>query len=314
VFWDIGFIAEKKVEKDDSASDEPVEMDAEEKAAAASEAAERAALETPQMLSLGHDPRMTENDYSVEILFSKTANGKTRRVALIEKQPLRGQWTGELPRNGGFLLARVSRQDKVHEGKPMAAAFSENLIADPVTQPKGEAAWQGFTANEVRKVADGPRIGGDHTVFQPVSDSEGERLIVGPRIRIESDQDYFQSAWLRFAGDHDSVWFGRRYLDADGRELQTTHCNMLNINQPSGNSRREHSNRPNNASSDDRKIWIRGAELLSQGDRGETSAAERIPDGAVFIEPVLHTGRGKVEWDALYLGEMPTPAFENFDQ
>jgi hypothetical protein len=126
--------------------------------------------------------------------------------------------------------------------------------------------WQGRNG--------GPR--GDAVVEYETRDRNRETLLVGQRIALEKGRVYQQSGWLRAISPLDHVVeLGRRYLDAEGKEVKTTYC-------PAwwGYNWRWHSQR------------------LSFEPLVE---AEQIPAEAAFFQPVIKV-RGGGEWSGLFFG------------
>ena len=107
---------------------------------------------------------------------------------------------------------------------------------------------------------------------------ENDRTLIGERVPVEVGHAYFQSAWLRDAGDGASVHVGRRYLDANGKVLKTSECPDFST-----------------------LLWRwHSQRILSTGNEKD---ADTIPAGTVFIEPFIR-GQGSVGWTGLFVGRV----------
>ena len=103
-----------------------------------------------------------------------------------------------------------------------------------------------------------------------------EHTLIGARIAVEPGHAFFQSAWLRDAGDGSSVQFGRRYLDADGNVLKSSECPEFTT-----------------------LIWRWHSQRLQPA--GGDKTIDAIPQKTAFIEPYIRF-QGSAAWTGLFMG------------
>ena len=196
----------------------------------------------------------------------------------------RGVWHGDVPEGAGWLKIAIT-ENGVEIPSPAVAVFrSTNLVTNPafegLANRPGAAVqfdvpgWAKLPAGFWANRPGGPR--GDGSVEFDSQEGGKELLLVGQRISLEKGRIYQQSGWLRAISTMNrSVDWGRRYLAADGKVLQTTYCPPW-----WGYNWRWHSQR------------------LAFETLPET---ETIPPDAAFLEPVLKVNGG-AEWSGLFIG------------
>jgi hypothetical protein len=196
----------------------------------------------------------------------------------------RGVWYGDVPEGAGWMKIAII-ENGVEIPSPAVAIFrSANLVTNPAFEGLSNRSggsvrfdipgWANLPAGFWANRPGGPR--GDGSAEFDSLEAGREALLVGQRIPLVKGRIYQQSGWLRAISTMNrSIEWGRRYLAADGKVLQTTYCPPW-----WGYNWRWHSQR------------------LAFETLPET---ETIPPEAAFLEPVLKVNGG-AEWSGLFIG------------
>ncbi len=197
-----------------------------------------------------------------------------------------GTWKAKVPPGLGYLAIREEKGEPFTH-PAIAILRGKNLVQNPnfdglakrptARGPFSLPGWKELPAGFWRLTPGGPRAGGTFVEVYP--SDEKEHLLIGERVPIEPGCSYFQSAWLRAMDSWGhGVAFGRRFLDAEGKELETTYIPAYHsIN------------------------WRRHSQTLAPDAK---AAHDRIPPNAAFMEPVVRLRRG-ADFTNLFLGTIP---------
>lgn len=220
------------------------------------------------------------------------------RVAEIRTRDMRGSVRATLPPKAHFGRILVTADDgATNIGSAILLNPTKNLIVNssfdgvPAAPAPDRSAriirgWNQVGGGEWFSTEDGPlaraiayRLTGPKQVS-----------IVGQRIAVSPNDEFFQSAWIAQPPRGSRLRIGRRYLNRDGVELGLSYL-------PEG---------------DAGGLWFLVQERL---ERASVAAGGGIPSGCAFIEPVIevmpHSDYPMIgesaRWSGLYLGRLVPP-------
>ncbi len=200
-----------------------------------------------------------------------------------------GTWTGPVLRGSGLLKVTIEMprpRDAPGTGDCwLRVVRTPNLLTNPqfdgLASRDPNAAvfslpgWKGLPAGMwTLSHGENPLPGRAYVHGDTFLDES--HLVTGTRIPLEAGQAYFQSGWVRQGIG--TVRIGRRYLDADGKELKTSECPEIETLN-----------------------WGWQSQRLQPSAGG--LADDAIPPGTVFIEPFLRV-EGGGDWTGLFLGKV----------
>ena len=224
-----------------------------------------------------------EGKLGVELLFSEDG-ASMLPLATLPASGARGSWEGRLPAPAGFVRAVITDATGVYLGSSLPVFAGRNLL-----RRDGEPGeFWGFPADVAKVLQNGPAAQGSYVRwdYQAPPELGADTTLVGRKIELRPDCDYFLSGWVRAAprGSQKHANLGWRTYDRAGQRLGE---GVIDAN-PSGI-----------------RFWhFQCLRLRRPGNDGESA---QLAANAVWLEPIVQDGRGGFDLAGLSLIEIRLP-------
>lgn len=182
----------------------------------------------PRYLLRGAEVKNLDKKFDIEVLYGENQENM-RRLFKIEKGPGRGTAAAALPKGAGWLRVLLYdrlRKDVVHIGRPVPVAVGGNALRGPrelrPTQDEDSDA-EGKGSLRQHAAEDGLFPGSPAWAVDPAGQS---MVLAGASVELEPGRTYAQAAWIYADSEGRNISVGRRFLDAEGKVLNTSYASV----------------------------------------------------------------------------------------
>jgi len=226
-----------------------------------------------QLTVRGRNYDRLSGKYSVSLLVGEDENAMSRLVKM-DKAPAQGTWKGKLPGTRGYVRTVLDNGKQIFFGDPVPLVPVENLLTNPnftLQADKRELpGWKLPGSLNVKKVDDGPSKDGSSLAI--TTGTHSDVRLLGEPIEVEDGAEYVMSGWIYVDTDsNERAQFGLRCLNDEGKQVGEYWARQ------------------------DRTYMGRKWTWLWQSfytDKRSLSGAQRLPDKATKIQPVIKINQG----------------------
>jgi tetratricopeptide (TPR) repeat protein len=182
----------------------------------------------PRYLLRGTEIKNLDKKFDIEVLYGENQENM-RRLLRVEKAAGRGSVQAALPKGSGWLRVMLhdrQRKDVVHIGRPVPVVMGVGAgkVLKDLRSIKGEDdGTEALGGLRQRSVEEGVFPGMPAWAVDPAGRN---RVLAGPAVELEAGKAYCQAAWVYVDSEGRNVSVGRRFLDDEGKVLQTSYASV----------------------------------------------------------------------------------------
>jgi tetratricopeptide (TPR) repeat protein len=182
----------------------------------------------PRYLLRGAEVKNLDRKFDIEVLYGENQENM-RRLFRIEKGPGRGTAAAALPKGAGWLRVLLydrQRKDVVHVGQPVPVAVGGNALPGrPELRPTRDEDSDAEGKGSLRQHAAEEGLFPGSAAWA-VETSGQSMVLAGGSVDLQPGRTYAQAAWIYADSEGRNVSVGRRFLDAEGKVLNTSYASV----------------------------------------------------------------------------------------
>lgn len=223
--------------------------------------------------------RKASGRYALEVFFGEN-EGRMKRIFSKSSIPARGEWTGKLPSQEGYVRAVLRQGEDMVIGPVVPVAMGTMLMGpeslETLPQAKSGVAkgWANVPPASMSLENGGPS--GDGKYLRIDGDRQNEMELAADRVKIDPKKNYLLGCWIRYRQNVGNARLGWRVYDVNGKEI--------NRYSASGNFQGDR--------------WNFAVQRLGRGGRNTYS----LGDNAAWIEPYVEFS-GRCDLQGMFITE-----------